>query len=440
MAGQRLVNAGKRKPVRLALVMLGFLGLLAAGGGGFFWWYVGRGLTEARQHVANGRWAQARQSVQRYRWLHPADARGLLLLAEALIKDEQLAPEQAAGEALAVLDQISDAAPQAADAYTQKGRILLFLQHRPGRAEEAFRRAIELDPRAAEPHYLLYKLMDLTGRSNLSESLFWRVFELSSDEEKPVRLREWYMSQFYPATANPTLDQLMGILGPEERPSVRTEYQRFLDFRNSEPDRGISWAALARWFTLEGDPKFALNLLADAEPQLSEGERMAPFYLASKTAALIDLGLFEQVEQVFAQWPEPHEGYEYWKWRAIIHDEVRSDHEAAVTAYREALAVWPGPADWRTRFRLANCLARLGRHDEAEQQRSTARGVEELMDEQRHAQVRAALGRLQDPQALMVVAEFYRDLGRSREAASWLQLSQRARLLSGPGNASDFGP
>ena len=41
----------------------------------------------------------------------------------------------------------------------------------------------------------------------------------------------------------------------------------------------------------------------------------------------MDLGEFEQAEQLFARWPGERSGYEYWKWEGIICDEVRHDDD-----------------------------------------------------------------------------------------------------------------
>jgi tetratricopeptide (TPR) repeat protein len=350
-------------------------------------------------------------------------------MAETLFKDEGLTSHSAARQALDYLQQIPDDAPAAAEARTREGIIRLFLEHKPGRAEEALRRAIELDAGLLEPRYMLYKLMDLTGRSNHAESVFWEMYELTPEPEKPGRLREWYMSQFYPLTANPTLDHAMGFLGENEEPTMDTERLRFTDFRNSELDRPIGHALAARWCDVGGDPKTSYDLLVEAEKYLSDKQLVDPFFLATKISTLLNLGMFQEAEACLAVWPEPREGYEFWKWTAVVLDEVRGDHAAAVEAYDRMLGIWPGPADWRTRFRKAACLAAMGKHEQAEQERAQATSIAQLMDNQRQQAIREALGNLDDSRSLLLVAEFYRDLGRPREAASWLQLARRAELL-----------
>ncbi len=421
MFGVRAVS-GRRCSRRTRIIATsGAIGLLIVGGCAAAW--LNGGLKRARELATGNELRAARTALRQYRWLHPGDPRARLLMAQLLVADDGLKTQPAADEALSYLRPIPDSSRFAADARTQEGRILLFLKRQPRRAEEQFRAAIALDRNLAEPYYLLWKLYDLTGRSHLAEDLVWQVIELSPESERAMRLREWYMSQFYPGSANPTLDELMGVVDAKHPPSPATEQRRFLLFRESEPDSAIGHAALARWFNLEGQPKYGLEMLQFGEPSLAASERDDPFLLATYLSSYFDLGRYEELEAMFARWPEPHEGYEYWRWKGIIEDDLRENYAAAIEAYDRALSGWPGPADWRTMTRKANCLTRLGRVEEAERTRTEAQRVENMMKDEVHERLRAALAQLNDQQALLQIAEFYRDLGRPREAASWLQLA-----------------
>lgn len=260
--------------------------------------------------------------------------------------------------------------------------------------------------------------MDLIGRSDLAEPLFWRVYELAPEEGRALRLREWYMSQFFPVTANIGLERMMGLLGENQPPTAKTEASRYIQFRNAEPDEALSHAALARWFIREGDHKFALKLLDEAAERV-HNQRQDPFYLATRIETLIALGEFDQADVCFDEWPEPHGGYEYWKWRAIVLDEVRGQFHQAPRAYDRALSVWPGAVDWRTRARKAACLAHAGDHPAAEAERAAANALEKLVQEDMQIRIRKVLGSLRNPAELEVVADFYEKLGRQREAACW---------------------
>ncbi|HND56438.1 MAG TPA: hypothetical protein PLV92_28665, partial [Pirellulaceae bacterium] len=223
-------------------------------------WRAHTGFARGKQLLSFELWPDARVELGRYLWLHPSDANARVMIAEALIKDDTLPADVAIGSALHHLQTVPDDSDYAAKARCQEGRIELFLLNRPARAERLFRHAIDVNSKAIDPHFMIWKLYDLTGRSHLAEAEFWRVYEISSPLERGLRLREWYMSQFYPATANPTLDRMMGV-SDRDANAAKTEGQRFIRFRDSEPDGAAGYAALARWFQHEGDSQFALQVL-----------------------------------------------------------------------------------------------------------------------------------------------------------------------------------
>ena len=221
------------------------------------WFWAATGLDDARGYAEYELWPETRVALQRYLWIHPGEPTAQLLLAEALIKDESLSTDEAAEEAFQCLRVIPDEASEGSRARLQEGRIEFFVLCRPTRAERLFRRAAELDPETPEPYYMLWKLKDQTGRAFSAEPEFWKVYEASPVATKAVLLREWYMSQFYPSTANPLLDRLMGIAPTERGDANRTEAIRFIRFRNAEPDSPLGYAALARWFQAANDAKSA---------------------------------------------------------------------------------------------------------------------------------------------------------------------------------------
>ncbi|MBM4000469.1 MAG: tetratricopeptide repeat protein [Planctomycetes bacterium] len=389
------------------------------------WYWLDGALVRARRFAADNRIAAAKTHVGWYRRLHPRDPHAILYLAQLWISDESTSSPEAVETALGLLALIRDGSPLSAEARTQEGRIHLFLKRQPGRAERKFRAAIDVDKNLVEPRYLLWKLYDLTGRSHLAEPLVWSVVELCPESQRAMRLREWYMSQFFPATANPDLDQLLEVVDPVRPSPTVTEQRRFAMFRDHEPDRPIGHAALARWFSMEGQPKYALEMLDFGEPELADSERNDPYLLATYISALIDLGRHEEAMACLRRWPEPRDGYEYWRWKGVLDEDLREDYSAAIEAYDRALDGWPGPADWRTMVRKANCLTRLGRSDEAARLRAKADRVEHMMKDAVHQRLRDALAQLNDGPSLLSVAEYYRDLGRPREAAEWLQLATR---------------
>ncbi len=403
----------------LLLIWLGWLAVTAHQAG-----------AQAEAFAKRELWSQARLHWQRYLWLHPADDEARLGLAEALVNDRLLSPEEATRQALDVLSRIADDAPQAARARTQQARLELLILRRPAAAERLLRRAMALDEQFVDAHYMLWKLFELTGRSEYAEPIFWDVYERSDPSQRSERLRQWYMCQFYPVTANPELEYRMGLLGADEVPSTQSELRRFAMFRQQEPDEPLAYAAIAGWLLAEGNPVEAVKLLEETSGRLVQAHQ-EPLFAAALVAGLFDLGEFERAVKRFEQWPPPREGYAWWKWKAMLLDEVDGDFQGAVAAYQQALRHWPGPADWRTHNRLAQCLTRIGRQEEAGQQRESAKRVEQLMEESVHERLRVALARLDSPRNLNAVAAFYRQLGCPREAEGWDVEIQRLQDMSG---------
>jgi len=412
---------------------------LAAGLAITLWWF-NHSFDVARRAFDRQNWSAARAAVARYLVLHPRNPTALLLMAQTYIRDEKVPQEQAAQRAIEYLQRITDNSTYAVDARTQEAWVRLFMLHTPGRAEEILERAIELDRFAVEPRYLLWKLYDLTGRSNLAEDIVWQVLNLTPEQDRAMRLREWYMSQFFPLTGCMGLDYRLGLLAEGQVPTVDVERERFLLFRNAEPDRALGHAALGRWLTREGMPQVALEVLQLAEKQLPPDQQTSPFFLATMIEVCIDLGKFDDAKSYFARWPAEDRGFEYWRWRGVLAEEVHSDFQGAVEAYDQALRRWPGPVDWRMRVRKANCLARLGRAEEAARVRQEAQHIESQMSNAVHERLRRLLANLNDRAALLAMAEFYRDLGRAREAASWLQLALKLPVTATqpvPGDSSE---
>ena len=109
------------------------------------------------------------------------------------------------------------------------------------------------------------------------------------------------MSQFYPTTANPTLDRLMGFVAAEEDRSVA--------------DRGPAVHPLSRRRAgVAAGPRRVGPLVPDSRairvsrwspwtksrPNCQHAEQH-PFYLATLISILIELGEFDRADQCFQQ-------------------------------------------------------------------------------------------------------------------------------------------
>ncbi len=395
------------------------VGILSAGG------YFGvthvvalRAHDRAQRAIRIQDWRAVRSELQTYLNVFPSDDSARLNLAEAFFKDARLDPERAISSAIQQLGHVQRESPLFPAARIQEARMSLFARLQPQRAESLLREAMATDPNNVDAHYVLWKLHDLTGRSHLAEPQFRKVLESTPSEQRPFRLREWYMSQFYPATANPEIDQLMGFLVPGAVHTAVMELRRLETFRDREPSAALNHAAVARWYSLEGDPKAALLLLQKAL-DVAEAPLQEPFFVATLTQVLFDLGEFDNALKHYRAWPGEVVGYEHSRLGAILADEVARDYGRAVRGYREVIAVWPGQADWRIQYRLARCLAKAGDESAAETMRGQAKQVELLMEEDVHSPLRRMLETPAQLEICQRMTQFYEQLGLVYEMQQW---------------------
>lgn len=404
------------KKKRIAIIALAVVLLGACAALGAVLVYSHMGLRAAEDLLAHELWPQARERLHDYVWLHPDNDRANLLLAEAYAKDEKLPPKEGATQAIIYLDRIPDSSADAARARLQQAGLYLLVLHQPGRAEKHARKAIDLGG-GLLAYQFLWQLLNLTGRAEDSEDVFWRVYELAPDDEKRFHLIEWYVQQFFPTTANEGVDRMMGVVRPDEAPSRTTESGRYIRFREQEPDSVIGHTALAEWCQEEGDPDFAIRLL-DTAKDLPEA-KSDPYFLSVSIATCLDLGEFNRAEECFDRWPESNRSHSYWKWRANIFDEVRANNAEALSAYDHALALWPGPADWGLYHRQAACLTRAKKPEEAARAVARADELKQILRSEELDRLLVIVKTSNKPEELVEIAGFYRKLGRGREAACW---------------------
>lgn len=390
---------------------------------GFAW----HAYSEAQRYAAFGLWTECRAELDKYLWIRRGDAAAHLLYAEAVLKDSMVESAAALPEALAHLSAIPDTSPLAATARSKEAQIALVELKRPSYAEQRFRRAIELDPNHLAAWYGLWKLLDQTGRSHLAETAFWRTYELSPEDKRVLSLREWYMSQFFPAMANPVMDRAMGIIADRDQSSDISEGRRFQVFTQTEPKSPLGHVCWARWLDLAGVPGVGLESLYKAAETM-ENEESNPFYLHTVVATLIKMGELDDAAEAFQGWPaDKADGYEYWVTRGAVLHEIDANYSEAAESYRTALKVWPGQVDWRTRSQLATCLAAMGKIEDAEQERARVKQLEQYMGNSIHSRLRETLVHLDNPEPLVELVEFYRQIDRPREAECWELAIKRMR-------------
>ncbi|MGE5195303.1 MAG: hypothetical protein ACM3U2_22650 [Deltaproteobacteria bacterium] len=413
------------------LVVTVLVGGLLAGCGAL---YIHGDFAAAQRLLVRGHHRAAKVRLQRYLRLYRSDARARLMLAQAIVADDDRPAEDAARDAVAELALIPDESPCAAEARTRAGRLLFLILLRPGDAEPLFDKAIELKPDALDPCIMLWNLRNVTGRFHLTQALFWRIYDLSADSDRPLRLRDWYLSEFGRGSAFAELDRKLGVLEKDASPSMHSEFDRLRYIRLAQPDWPPGTAALARLLRDEGYRELALQVLELAGPEALHD----PYFIGTRIQLAMDAGDFDEATEWFSRWPEPREGYEYWFFRGTIADEVRRDDAEAIVSYEQALREPLGDTDWQVLNRLAHCLLRSGRIAEARTARERAGQLEKLMEREFHQKLRKAFGDLDNPDSIREIIEFYRKLGRQREVAEWNAWLKR--LAAEPSESTGASP
>jgi len=383
--------------------------------------WIGRYLAHAERLAADRQWEAARQSLAFYLRFHPADADARLLMARAFISDNSLLGEGKVLDALAQLRRIPSTSVRAAEARLQEGRLHFLLLWQPGRAEQCFLDCLKLDPARLDARILLWKLYESTNRWEMGEEHFWYIFERATANDRPVLLRDWYLSEFSPGAATAELDRRMGLLEEAEPPSLESERRRLEAFVAAEMEWPTGHAILARWFHRQGGISQAVEQLDRAE-LLPEGAS-DPLVIAERISTSIELGKFDDARNAFDRWPEPHAGYLFWKSQGLVADQVLRDDRRAIVAFEQAVATTPGKSDWLIQHRLAQCLTRLGDRERASVVRQHSKEIESLMESSVHQQLRKALSVPNAPKSIEEMADFYQRLGRSRESTAWRQLT-----------------
>lgn len=371
----------------------------------------------ALRNIARGEFSLARSELEWCLRFHPKDAQARLLLAQAFALDNSLPSAEAVERAISQLQLIPDEATNAAEARTREGRLRLLILNQPMRAERLFRCAIELDPTHDDAWYLLWRLLNLTWRFHLTEPLFWQVYERSPDSTRAERLREWYLAEFGRGSLNAIFDRNMGFLGGIETPTDLTDLKRLNEFKLAEPDAPATYAAVARVLFHQGERDWAFRTL-------QEGERLETafqdqYFVSTLVDQFLSRGWYNEAAACMARWPEPRDGYEYWRLLGIVADEVENNDSLAIEAYDRALQCFPGQNDWEVMFRKAHCLVRKGDLQGAEKSRRMAEHVQKAFSKELHEGLRKALVRLDDARSLMPIVEFYDSIGRKRESSAW---------------------
>lgn len=406
---QRAAASSRRA---LVLVVCGIVAVAIVAG----WrWSITTGLKRAEFAVDRGDWEAAREHLTAYLAWYPADSTAHMLMAEVLVKGDEGESGEFIPQAIHHLQLVEADSPLAATARLQEARLSLLILQQPSRAEMLLRESLRLDPDAYDANLLMWKLLDLTGRHIISGEFFWRVYELSPESERALRLRDWFFAEFYPETANESFHLAIGATRIGDIPA---SLDLLVKFSESDPAATSVHAALAAYYLERGRPKSSLELLK-AAPDM-ERAMEDPFYVSVLFEALVDLGEFPKATTCFEQFPEPRDGYLFSRSEGIYRQHVLGDAEGAARAYRAALSNWSAKFDWSLMTRLSECLRKMGQVDEAEKMQSRIKYLTtKVLTIANTSGLRDRLSNLRDPVVAGEVRDLYREFGLTREADAW---------------------
>lgn len=382
-------------------------------------WYRGRQaddwLQSAEESLANDDWAAARtysnRLIKRGRYQDPAR----LILAEATIKDESLRRDKAVQDAVEALALVET--ERVPEARLREAELRLLLLGQPQRADELAREAIRLDSAMAEAYRLRWTILNATSRAQECAPVFWKLYEVAPENQRFALLRQWFVSEFARSNFNIPLDRGLLILGPEETPTLTTSMNRLLAFRNAEPERANNHAALASWFELQADAEQSFKLLQEASSLDDAWD--SPLFVGCLVRTCFDLGATEEARSYFAKWPEPHDGYDYWRARGLIEQEIDHDYAAAFESYSKAASQWPGESDWTLCYRMATCADLNGDSDQAARLRARSDRIKNELHPSNVNALRVELGEGESVEIAKKLVAFYGALDRPREASAW---------------------
>lgn len=413
---------------RSAVTLLVTAVLAASGWAGYWWWSIESGLKRAQQAAKHGEWRLARYHLTEYLDWHPRDSEAHFLMAEAFVKDDVEGSQDFIHSAIHHLQKIEGDAPLAAKARLQEARLVLLMLQQPARAEQLLHASLELEPYSLEANLLMWKIRDLTGRHIISGEYFWRVYELSSEAERPLRLRDWYLAEFYPESANEAFYRALGVSAIGTIPASINLLVRFVE---TEPEAPFARAALATFYFQQGDLSSSLDILKEA-PNLSQAME-DPFFVAALFATLVELGEFEKARMCFKQFPAPRAGDLYLRSEGLFRQYIQEDPAAAVESYKLALATWSGKFDWGLMTRLSECLRKIGQIEESERMQSRVKYLTtKILLKEKTSRLRDKLLDLYNPNVAVEMRDFYQEFGLNQEAAAWEEHRRNLTRASPP--------
>lgn len=397
--------------------------LLLGGWFGYGYWSFESGLIRGQKAVDGRKWKQSQEILSEYLQQNPQDSAAHLLIAESLIKNP-MGGRDDVDRAIGHLRQVTDSSPEAAQARLQEARLTFLILRKPGQAERLLQQSLNLEPDSLETTLLMWRLLDATGRHIISREYFWKAYALTDEAGQPSLLREWFLAEFYPETANAEVHQRLGAVA---KPTIPASLNTWVRFRESEPEANFLHAAIAAYYLERGKPQSSLELLKES-PNLSKAMD-DPFFVAVMFKSLVNLGELEKARACFERFPEPRTDYLYWSSKGVFDHQVEGDAQSGIKSYKRALDKWPAKYDWSLMTKLSDALRKTGQIDEASAFQERVQHITtRILTKANIGQLHDKLQDLHDPIVAKEVSDLYTELGLKEEAAAWSR--HQKKLLS----------
>lgn len=349
-------------------------------------------LRDGRHQIELGHNRAAVKSLSAFLRWHPGHSEGHFLLGGAY---GQLGKWDFA---LQQFQQVSPDAREGQDALWRIGDVAMML-NRAADTEMALRRTIELDPGSLEARRGLITLYRWQDRELDAEPLVWEAYELTSVEERPILMAEWFRFHFAQRSSSDTFHRLSAFLA-------------------AQADDVQTAIALGLWSVRQrqlGQGRVLLEKVFVQFPNSADAR-------AAWATCLLDLGEWDTLQRVLTEWPQAEQDARYWRLRGIWLQEFAADYPAAVDCLRRWLMHYPD--DWQMRFRLTTCLRQMGNSTEAETEAARTEQLKKVVEyEVINEILTTTLKNLHRPEQRHRMGEFYGSIGYDREATVWFELA-----------------
>jgi tetratricopeptide (TPR) repeat protein len=356
------------------------------------WLWSWRWLGVARDQLQTRQYRAAEKTLTAFLSWHPDNSEAHYLLGG--VYGEQRFWDLA----LQQFQQVRDDSPQRSQSLWRIGDVCMML-NRAADMEQSLRAAIDREPTSLEPYRGLIALYRWQDRELDAEPLVWKALELTSIEERPFLMAEWFRFHF------------------AQRPNPDI-FRKLNAFLTAQPDDLHSAVALGLWSVRQ-------HQLPQARAVLETVFAKFPNDLDARSAwgmYLLEAGDWERLQSVLADWPEAQRDLRYSKLLGVSQQEFSAEYAKSLESLQRWLDHYPD--DWQTQFRMSSCLRQLGRTADAEREAARTEELKgivkyEVVDEL----LTVPLKNLHRPEHRHRLGEFYLSVGLVREARVWFELA-----------------